>query len=565
MARVADLDGKVLVVGAGPVGLTLACELYRHGVPCRVIDKNQGPSRESRAIAVQARTLEVFAGMGLIDAVLASGRKVHQASLTVDGKRITQLSFDELDSPYPYILILPQYELENILVDHLGCFGGQVEWQKGLATLTQDEQGIRAGLDVQGQKEDILTDWLIGCDGMDSSVRQLLGVACEETSKDGVFLLIDLQMDWALAADEIHQFLCADGLLSAFPLPEPGYWRLIVEFGGEVPADPPLKLVEQLLQKMGIIGRPVGAPLWVSAYRVNRRLVKQFQVGRCFLAGDAAHTYSPVGGQGMNMGIQDAHNLAWKLGLVLHRQAWEWLLKSYHGERQPIAAATLRGTDRVTKVVMLRHPVSKRLRKRAATLLGYFEVVQQRIARRLGELDLIYRKSSIIEEFHNPLLGSCLHLVDKQLPTTFECLEFGAAPRAGERAPDVSIAGTGDWKRLFDVLSGTMHSLLLFSGAAPTTENYQILGDIGRLVSKRYGHSIRVQVIVPFESRPETLSWDGSLILDVEGHLHRRYGVCSGGMYLIRPDGYVGFRSQPLLQDFFAAYLKRTFIAAPEL
>lgn len=566
MSGLVDLNSKVLIVGAGPVGLSMACELYRHGIPCRIVDQSSGPSGESRAIAVQARTLELFEGMGIINEVLALGRKIHQANLYHDNKRLARLLFDELDSPYPFILTLPQCQLEALLLDRLAHFGGEVEWQKSLLRLQQDQMGVAATLQYQGQEETILSPWLIGCDGMDSTVGQLLDVSCEEITGHQVFLLVDIRMQWELADDEVHQFLSAQGLLAAFPLPETSYWRLIIEFFGQVPKRPPLEFVQHFLQKMEVAGATMGEPTWVSYYQIKRRLAHQFQVGHCFLAGDAAHTYSPVGGQGMNMGIQDAYNLAWKLALVIQRQAWEWLLKSYHNERYPIAAATLRGTERATKVVMFRHPVSRQLRKRAAALLGHFEVVQQRITRRLVELDLSYQQSSIVEEYHMPLLGSCLHITDKQIPTTVACLEFGAAPKAGQRAPDLLLQGPdgASGRRLFELLQGTRHKLFLFSGANPNTDTERALAAVCELVCKQYGQSIEVYVVVPRGSHPETLPWQGSLLLDADGVLHRHYGVLSGGMYLIRPDGHIGFRSQPILEKVFSAYLRRMFIHAEQ-
>lgn len=561
-----DLNSKVLVVGAGPVGLTMACELYRHGIPCRVVDKNKGPSGESRAIAVQARTLEVFEGVGIINEILAKGRRIHQANLYHDSKRLARLLFDELDSPYPYILSIPQCELESLLLDRLSRFGGEIEWQKNLICLKQDEKEVTATLQCQGHEETVFSPWLIGCDGMDSTVGQLLDVSCEEITGDQVFLLVDIRMQWDLADDEVHQFLSANGLLAAFPLPEAGCWRLIIEFAGQVPKGPPLEFVQHFLQKMEVAGATLGEPTWVSFYQIKRRLAAQFQTGHCFLAGDAAHTYSPVGGQGMNMGIHDAYNLAWKLALVIQRRAWEWLLKSYHNERYPIAASTLRGTERATKVVMFRHPVSRQLRKRAAALLGHFEVVQQRIARRLVELDLSYQQSSIVEEYHMPLLGSCLHVADKEIPTTAACLEFGAAPKAGQRAPDLLLQGPdgSPGRRLFELLQGTSHKLFLFIGANPTTDSDRAFAAVCELVSKQYQQSIEVHVVVPRGFHPEKLPWQSSLLLDTNSALHRHYGVLFGGMYLIRPDGYIGFRSQPILEELFSAYLRRTFIKADQ-
>lgn len=561
-----DPNSKVLIVGAGPVGLSMACELYRHGIPCRIVDQSSGPSGESRAIAVQARTLELFEGMGIINEALAQGRKIHQANLYHENKRLARLLFDELDSPYPFVLILPQSKLETLLLNRLASYNGQVEWQKSLLRLRQDQMGVAASLQFQGQEEKILSPWLIGCDGMDSTVGQLLDVSCEKISGDQVFLLVDIRMEWELADDEAHQFLSGKGLLGAFPLPETGCWRLIIEFAGQVAKKPTLDLVQHFLQKMEVVGVILGEPIWISYYQIKRRLAHQFQVGHCFLVGDAAHTFSPVGGQGMNMGIQDAHNLAWKLALVIQRRAWEWLLKSYHAERYPIAVATLRGTERAAKVVTFRHPISRQLRKRAAALLGYFEVVQQRITRRLGELDLSYNQSSIVEEYHMPLLGSCLHFADKEIPTTAACLEFGAAPKAGQRAPDFQLQrpdGTLE-RRFFELLQGTSHKLFLFRGVDPSADNDQALAAVCELVYKQYEQSIKVYVVIPLGSHFEALQWQGSLLLDTDGALHRHFGVLSGGMYLIRPDGHIGFRSQPILEEVFTAYLRRMFVHAEE-
>lgn len=557
------VDTDVLVVGAGPVGLTLACELYRHGGSCRLIDKDAGLPGESRAIAVQSRTLEIFEGMGIVEQVLEQGRIIHQANFNNGRRKIAQLVFDELDSSYPYLLILPQNRLEEILLQRLSRYGGKVEWRKKFKSLTEDQQRVSITLSGAQGAETLRASWLVGCDGMGSAVGAALSIPYKETKRDGVFLLLDVQMQSDLPDDEIHQFFFQDGSLAVFPLPEKDLWRLIVESDEELPSMPSMGFIQSLLQQVGVAGTLRDDPVWSALYPLHYRLARRFQAGRCFLAGDAAHTYSPVGGQGMNMGIQDAHNLAWKLGLVLQQRAWEWLLKSYQDERCPLAAATLRGTKRATRVVMLRQSVSRQVQNRVAALLGSFDVVQQRLARRLAELDLSYSESSIVEECHMPLLGSCFHLADKLIPTTATCLEFGSTPQAGERVPDVGYAGAegGDRSRLFALLQGTRHRLFLFSGLSPKADQTALF-DVASLVNSSYGRIIKLYLVVHPDSQTDFSSWQHELIQDADGALHRHFGLSFGGMYLIRPDGYIGFRSQPVLKSVFADYLKRTFIAA---
>lgn len=555
-------DTEVLVVGAGPVGLTLACELYRHGASCRVIDKDAGPSEESRAIAVQSRTLEVFEGMGIIDQVLAQGRVIHQANFSNDRRKIVQLVFDELDSPYPFLLIIPQNRLERILLQRLARYGGKVEWKKKFQSLSQDQQQVSMTFSGGQGDETLCAPWLVGCDGMGSVVGKALSIPYKETKRDGVFLLLDVHMQSDLPDDEIHQFFFQAGSLAVFPLTEKHLWRLIIESDEELPSEPSMAFAQRLLQQVGVEGELSGEPVWRSLYPLHYCLARRFQEGRCFLAGDAAHTYSPVGGQGMNMGIQDAYNLGWKFGLVLQQRAWEWLLKSYQAERSPLAAATLRGTKGATKVVMLRQSVSRQLQNRVAALLGSFDVVQQRLARRLAELDLSYSESSIVEECHMPLLGSCFHLADKLIPATATCLEFGSTPQAGERLPDIVYAGSDGLgsSRLFELLRGTRHSLFLFSGTRSKADQEALL-DVASLVSTSYSPIIKLYLVFHPDSEADFSSWSHFLLPDPEGVLHRHFGVSMGGMYLIRPDGYVGFRSQPVLKSVFADYLKRTFIA----
>jgi hypothetical protein len=265
-----------------------------------------------------------------------------------------------------------------------------------------------------------------------------------------------------------------------------------------------------------------------------------------------------MGGQGMNTGIQDTYNLAWKLGLVHAGAARETLLDSFQVERHPIAAAVLRETDLATRAVTLRHPLAQRTRNMVLSFVSNLEVVQQRIGRTMSEMAVNYRNSPIVAEDRASLLQS---LVRGRLGTVGEALDFGAAPAAGDRAPDVILSATteGAFKRLFDLLRGTKHTLLLFAGAVPT-DGYRRLETIAERVRDRYGQWIAVYVVVPNATAPSELQGKEGVLLDADGVLHRRYGAGAECLYLIRPDGYVGYRAQPADVDKLLAYLGRIFV-----
>lgn len=221
---------EVLVVGAGPVGLTMACELARHGVACRIVNENPGPTDQSRALGIQARTLEVFEDVGVVDEVLAEARKLHGFSAFAEGRRITHITFDleGLETPYPYLLILPQSRTEHILIDRLRTHGIEVERRTRLQALAQDGSGVSATLaDGEGTTSEVRVPWLVGSDGARSVVRKALGLSFEGAEYEESFLLADVRLSWDRPDDEITAFLAPEGQFIAFPFNEPGRWRLV--------------------------------------------------------------------------------------------------------------------------------------------------------------------------------------------------------------------------------------------------------------------------------------------------------------------------------------------------
>jgi 2-polyprenyl-6-methoxyphenol hydroxylase-like FAD-dependent oxidoreductase len=529
----------ILVVGAGPVGLMAACELRRRGADVRIVDCAEAPTDKSKALGVHARTLELLDSMGLVDRFLAAGRQIHGTNAFADGKRIVHVEFHDIDSPFPIVLAVAQADTERLLRERLAELGGAVERCLKLVALVQDDAGVTATLErPDGERETARVPWLIGCDGAHSAVRHALGLSFDGVPYEERFVLADVRMDCALPDDEVSAYLAPDGLAALFPLPG-GRWRIIADSPLEQPtADDVMRLVSA----RGVPPLAIRETNWIASFRIHRRIVPHYRVGRCFVAGDAAHIHSPVGGQGMNTGMQDAFNLAWKLALVVQGTARPSLLDSYETERRPVAAATLAGTDLATKVVTLRNPVAREVRNRLAGLLSSLEIVQRRMLAQASEVAVDYRASPLVDEHRAPVARATLGKRVGEGPTLSDWMDFGGAPHPGDRAPDVRVDDTTSMHAL---LRHTKSTLLLFDGSAPTPQGYANLADIARRVRERWGAHVEPVVVVPLGERPKELPAQERVVLDAGKAMHRRYGAGSECLYLVRPDGYVGFRSQP--------------------
>lgn len=556
---------EVLVVGAGPTGLTLAGELARRGVPFRLVDKAPEPTQLSKAIGVHARTLEILHDIGIADELISRGVKLRATQVFADGKTLVRASFEELDSHYPFILSVPQSETEAVLTEHLTRLGGAIERGVELIELEQNGEGVTCTLrKLDGGQEKVTAKYVVGADGASSVVRKQIGLEFAGSSYAEQFLLADLRATWDLPDDSVSVFFSHEGVLAVFPLPK-GRCRLIASTtvsASEETLAPTLDEVRARYRTASHFPAELDEPLWLASFRLHCRQVDRYQVGRVFLAGDAAHIHSPVGGQGMNTGMQDAHNLAWKLALVHHGKSTPELLESYQAERHAVAANVLRGTDVATRAATLRHPVARAVRNQVARVLSSFEVVQQRIARSAAELDLGYRKSPIVSEKRQSLLLARVGAGEAaESPNLAGWRDFELAPAAGDRMLDAVVTPKGSEapKRLAEIVDGRHHTLLLFDGRAKTRDGYARLARIGRAVREKYGDLVDVHVVVPSSKCPPELDWDGSILFDPEGELEERYGASAECVYLIRPDLYVGYRSQPADEASLLTHLSRTF------
>jgi 2-polyprenyl-6-methoxyphenol hydroxylase-like FAD-dependent oxidoreductase len=539
-------SGEILVVGAGPVGLTMASELARHDTPCRIVDASSRPVATSRALGIFPRTLEVFENIGVIEAILGAGHKLHGIHISAAGQRLASLNLNDIESPYPFMISLPQSATERILSTHLAQMGGNVERQVELLGFTQDNQGVTATLrHLQGQEETVRTPWLIGCDGAHSTVRHTLSLPFPGARYDETFILADVTLQASLPDDEVSLFFHPDGILGLIPFGS-GRYRVVADIPPAAlrhPDEPTLVEVQTLARTRGPADITLRDPTWLSAFHIARRKVDCFRAGRVFVAGDAAHIHSPVGGQGMNTGIQDATNLAWKLALVNAHHAPQSLLDSYSIEREPVAHDVLTLTDRMTKVATLHNPVAQHIRDLVLPFLAGIEFLQHRMATTLAEVAIDYRHSPIVAQ-HWSGAFSGLH-------------RTGVV--AGDRAPDGPLQEltTGVPRRLFELLRGTRHTLLLFGGEHATPDAYSCLEKLGQDVQEHYGEDIAVYMVIAGTQHPRELAWEGKVLYDSEHVLHQRYGADAPCLYLIRPDGYIGFRSLPARSAYLREYLAK--------
>lgn len=536
----------VLIVGAGPTGLMLACELQRHGVSCRVIDKTLVPSDKSRALVLHARTLEIIESMGIVERFLEHGCPAYAASLYHAGERIVHLNMAELESPFPFSLMIPQSQTEKLLAENFVSKGGTIERGAELLKFSQGKGGISATLkNAKGKEEAIVAQWMVGCDGAHSTVRKELELPFEGSAYEERFGLVDCIVDCDLPDDEISTFFHEDGAFVFFPLGKKRF-RIIVNVPssqviGEAPS---LADMQVFADRRGPGNIKLHDPVWLAWFTIHQRSVPKYRVGRVFLAGDSAHIHSPIGGQGMNTGMQDAFNLAWKLALTLRGNGEEKLLDSYNDERHPVGQELLKGTDLATTVATLRNPLAQQIRNHVMSFLTQQEVIQQRMRKVGSMLAVNYRSSPIVAEKRGLTEIQITPSEDSEKPSIPGYIEFARGPMPGDRAPDaVMVDQDLNPVRVYEAIRGISHNLLLLDGK-PTGAGYRNLEKIAWAIGEQFGGLVTCHLIVASNKMP-TLRFPGKVFLDPDLAVHETYCADSECLYLIRPDGYIGFRGQP--------------------
>lgn len=542
-----------LVVGAGPTGLSLAAQLQTFGVRFRLVDRALDRVHESRALAVQARTLELFETIGLGQKLVERGNPSARLFLHLGREVAAQVqlgNFGATDTRFPFILFVSQATTESLLEEHLRSSGLAVERATELIAFEQADQLVHCRLrHSDGREEEVEVGYLVGCDGAHSSVRKLAGIGFEGDAYLQDFMLGDVEVDGPLEPSALHSFAGA-GVAMFFPLGSPATWRVIAMSSGQAkaarhrqPASNELATTELSLDELQSVvdavtggGLRLRDPAWLTHFRLHHRQAVHYRADRVFLAGDAAHIHSPVGAQGMNTGIQDAWNLGWKLALVVRGAAPASLLDSYEAERWPVGHFLLRYTDRVFGIfVRAMGPgrITAWFRSKVAARVLPLALSSRRLRSAMfhfvSELGIHYRKS----------------------PAVLECeprLHHG--PRAGERLPDARVMCDGRRTYLQQEIVGPRLSLVL-CGEMDAWNRSQV----DDLVNRHCGWLVAV-----FLTRRDI----AGVLVDASGEVLARLGVHSAGgtaQYVVRPDGYVGFRCAGNSLDAVSSYLSATYTA----
>ncbi|WP_405016267.1 FAD-dependent oxidoreductase [Kitasatospora sp. NBC_00070] len=512
-------EARVLIAGAGPVGLLTALELARRGVAVRLVDAADGPAVTSRAMATHARSLEQYDQQGLLPDLLPRGRVIQRFTMHLNGRRLAALGpdYSRVPTRHPMTLMIDQAATEDVLRQAVAKHGLEIEWGVRLTGFEQRDDGVTVELTGPAGPERADAGWLVGCDGGHSTVRRLLGLPLIGDSTE-TWLIADAEIETELPQNSIHWIKVGSGTVMAIPFPQEGKWRLLdtadTSYAGD-PADVAERFAAKLRRGLG---RPVTVhrPSWVSVFTIQQRMVPAMRSGRCLLAGDAAHVHSPASGQGLNTGLQDAYNLAWKLALVEQGHAHDALLDSYSAERVPVGRALLGSTRKATRLVQLRNSTAGAALPVVFALVRAFAPLRGRIERKIigsmSALSLEYPDSPLTLPDHRPAGAT--------------------GPRAGSRLGQVTTdraAGPG-WSALLDELRDLRPSLLVAAGQG---------GAVRAAGAARAAHEGWLSVRTVGGEGPDALP-------DPDGALRADLGLPPGGWLLVRPDGYLCGRGEAL-------------------
>lgn len=376
---------EILVVGAGPAGLALASELHRRDVPYLIVDGEAAGANTSRACVVHARTLEVLEPLGVVPELLARGVKVPIFRVRDRDRPLLTVDFRDLPSPYAYTLMLPQSETEAVLLAGLEACGGGVARPCRLSAARHGDDGATVTLRDAAGEHIVRTRYLVGCDGMHSTVREQAGIAFEGGSYEEAFVLADVHLEWPLSREEVTLFYSPAGLMVVAPIPNQRF--RVVATVDVAPPVPTIDDVQALLDARGPEEIPARARdvVWSSRFRIHHRVARTLRKGPVLLVGDAAHVHSPAGGQGMNTGIQDAVSLGSALVAAI-ADGNDQALAAWAEHRHRVAKDVVRLTDRMTRTATIENKVVQAVRNAALQIIGHVPAARQAIAMKLSEL-----------------------------------------------------------------------------------------------------------------------------------------------------------------------------------
>ncbi len=530
----------VLIIGAGPTGLTMATLLAHSGVKVRILDKKVGLSKETRAIAVHAKTLELWDKLDLTQKALENGERLESARLWTHGKGVGRLTFlkngmDKL-APYPYGLIYGQDQTERLLLQNFTEAGGQVEWNTELLSMEQSQDSVRVRVRTSdGDEDTIEAQWIVGADGLHSPVRHALALDFVGENYVQNLFIADLDVKWEKGQRMFGMDLIRQGFFLFVPMHGEQKVRLFGTLSPELADRDTITLddVRGMLDTQSGLHVNILQAHWISVYRTHLRMAEHFRVGRAFLMGDAAHIHSPAGGQGMNTGISDAFNLAWKLALVVKGQAHETLLDSYEAERTPFARAILRGSDLGFQIIATTNPFLQLIKMYVFpplfALVSPWSLFQRNFFWLLSQLWTSYLNSPVVANVASGKKG----------------------PQAGDRAPyGIFETGPDAGKSIFTLLKGQEHHLFLFAGSKLPNPLIDFQGLEERIQSLLDAYAVPIHM---------------HIVSSGNRSLHKHYQAEEPSLFLVRPDGHIAYRGGAEDMGSLKAYLDKLFILRSSL
>lgn len=508
----------VLIVGAGPTGLSLACQFVRYGIDFVIVEKNEGITPFSKAIGVQARTLEIYEQIDLARKAVVQGTVAGKARLLINGQVRGELDLSNIGeglSPFPFVLMLEQSKNEQLLYEYLQNHQKQVLWKTELQHFSQDDGGIEAQVKTaDGGSQVIAAKYLVGCDGPRSPVRHTLGLTFEGSTFERIFYVADVQMDWTLSHNALHICFSKDTFVIFFPLKGEKHYRIVGVFPEAFKKDEGTILygeIEAKIKEETRLGLDIRNVEWFSTYKVHTRHANKFSAGRSFIAGDAAHIHTPAGAQGMNTGIQDAYNLAWKIALGIHHKAEERLLATYNEERLENAKRLLRTTDRLFDFGAGQERFFPFLRTEIlpplAKYIFSFDIVKKFLFPLISQIGITYRHSSLSN-----------HRGDESF-----------AVKAGDRMPYFLVEG----ESIYDKLRHPNFHIIVFSDGKSDCRGLKTE------LENEYADLIEVDVIPLYPQ------------------VSKIFGVDRSFSVLLRPDNHIGLISMEATSYKVKDYLKK--------
>jgi len=505
----------VLICGAGPVGLALATQLVRHEISCRIIDKNEGRTELSKALALFARSLELLHSGIDAHAFVQQGIPVERAMVFSNQKHIGTLELAGAQSSFGTGIMIPQSDTEHILEKALDALGIPVERTTELTGFEDLGDRVRCTLTTGDGAETIEPAWLVGCDGAHSLVRHTLGMEFKGEADMNRWALADVRVDGA--NDTATLFICphAKGLLVAFRIRDERF-RIVASSPlaslDEPHVDPELSDIQDVVDERGPGGWTIHDPAWLTEFRVNERKVDDYGIGRVFVAGDAAHIHSPAGGQGMNTGVQDACNLAWKLALVHRGTAGNTLLDSYSTERSEVGRSVLANTGRMARVMTMGSRIAQAIRNQVMCFLLKRPRFQHQFRMFISELAIAYPGSPITGEDHRE-----------------HRIHAGLSP--GHRVPNLALRGELGADSLHDMLAEPRISLLLYT---ESTNGLEHIAAVEQSIPGSWKESVQILGVMSDAPHPTGVFHQA----DVD-EVREQLGLEPGSFAVIRPDGYV--------------------------